>query len=46
MNNNHQWIFCPGNSTDLASGISLVNLSANCQHLLESGQLFRGHTKF
>jgi hypothetical protein len=46
LNDTNQWVFCPGNSTDLSLGYLLDNLPANCQHLLESGQLFRGHTKF
>ncbi len=40
------WIFCPGNQTDLSQGISLPDLSADCQYLLDTGQLFRGHCKF
>jgi hypothetical protein len=46
LDDSNEWIFCPGNSTDLSMGIRLENLMANCQHLLESRQLFRGHTKF
>ncbi len=41
----HQWIFCPGKTCDLAKGIELVNLLANFQHLLDTGQLFCGHKK-
>lgn len=37
---------CPGQCSDLSKGILLDDLSANCQHLLDTGQLFRGHTKF
>jgi hypothetical protein len=37
------WYFFPGKSSE---GILLPDLQANCQHLLDSGQLFRGHTKF
>ena len=37
------WYFYPGKSTD---GILLPDLSANCQHLLDTGQLFHGHAKF
>jgi hypothetical protein len=40
------WIFCPGLTNDLLHGIRLPDLSANCQMLLDTGQLFRGHTKF
>jgi hypothetical protein len=40
------WIFTPGNVTGLAQGIILKDLSANAQHLLNTGQLFKGHTKF
>jgi len=46
LDDSNEWIFCPKNSTDLSMGICLENLMANCQHLLESGQLFHGHTKF
>jgi len=35
--------FLPGQST---TGTPLSDLSANAQHLLDTGQLFRGHTKF
>lgn len=35
-----------GNSTDLSQGILLHDLSANFQQLLDTGQLFKGHTKF
>jgi len=37
------WLFFPGKST---SGIILPDLSASCQSLMDTGQLFRGHTKF
>jgi hypothetical protein len=37
------WTFCPGRST---TGIPLPDFQANCQHLLDTGQLFRGHAKF
>ncbi|MFN9980888.1 MAG: hypothetical protein ACK53Y_13265, partial [bacterium] len=30
----------------MTTGIRLDDLTANCQKLLDSGQLFRGHTKF
>jgi hypothetical protein len=39
------WIFFPGKQTT-TNGISLPNLEANCQELLDTGQLFRGHAKF
>lgn len=41
-----QWIFTPGNSVDLSTGILLVDLVANFQHLMDTGQLFKGHAKF
>jgi hypothetical protein len=31
---------------DLSQGIPLPDLSADCQYLLDTGQLFRGHSKF
>jgi len=40
------WVFSPGNKFMLSKAISLPDLPANCQHLLDSGQLFKGHTKF
>jgi hypothetical protein len=43
---NNQWIFTPGNSTDFSQGILLQDLSATFQNLLDTGQLFKGHTKF
>jgi hypothetical protein len=41
---NNCWHFYPGKGT--SDGIPLNDLDANCQTLLDSGQLFRGHTKF
>jgi hypothetical protein len=41
-----EWVICPGNSTDFSKGTILPDLSANCQHLIDTGQLFRGNTKF
>jgi len=41
-----QWIFTPGISVDLSTGILLVDLVANFQHLMDTGQLFKGHAKF
>jgi hypothetical protein len=46
LDTNNQWIFCPGNSTDLSQGILLSGLSSTFQSLLDTGQLFKGHTKF
>jgi len=40
------WLFCHGTSSDTSSGIILQDLPATCQSLLDSGQLFQGHTKF
>jgi hypothetical protein len=37
------WLICPGKST---SGLTLPDLTANCQSLKDTGQLFRGHAKF
>jgi len=39
------WSFIPGKGTTSTS-ISLPDFSANCQELLATGQLFRGHAKF
>jgi hypothetical protein len=39
------WNFYPGKQTS-SNGILLANLTANCQALLDSGQLYRGHAKF
>jgi hypothetical protein len=39
----NEWYFYPGKSKD---GILLSDLSASCQQLLDTGQLFRGHAKF
>jgi len=44
LSSEDQWFFYPGKQTD--KGILLEDFTANCQQLLESGQLFRGHTKF
>jgi len=46
QNSAQEWIFCPGTSTDLTTGILLSDLLATAHKLLETGQLFRGHTKF
>ena len=45
LNENQEWIFYPGKQTS-TNGIPLPDLVANCQKLLDMGQLFRGHTKF
>jgi hypothetical protein len=39
------WSFYPGKSAGTNS-IPLPDLSANCQELLDTGQLFKGHAKF
>jgi hypothetical protein len=46
LDDNNHWFFCPGNMTDLSQGIMLPDLSGTFQSLLDTGQLFRGHTKF
>ena len=46
QNSSQDWVFCPGTSSDISSGILIPDLSANCQNLLDTGQLFRGHAKF
>jgi hypothetical protein len=45
LNENQEWILYPGKQTS-TNGIPLPDLVANCQKLLYTGQLFRGHTKF
>jgi hypothetical protein len=40
------WVFCPGNKFVSSKAIILSDLTANCQCLLDSGQLFKGHVKF
>lgn len=40
------WVFCPGASVDVNTGITLPNLSATCQTLLDTSQHFCGRTKF
>jgi hypothetical protein len=37
------WMFYPGKSKD---SILLSDLEADCQTLLDTGQLFKGHAKF
>jgi len=46
LDSTNQWIFTPGNPTDLSQGVLLDDLSANFQNLLDTGQLFKGHSKF
>jgi hypothetical protein len=46
LNSNNEWVFCPGTSVNVDSGIILPNLSADCQNLMDTGQHFWGHTKF
>jgi hypothetical protein len=41
----NQWSFVPGKGTTTSS-IMLNDLLANCQELIDTGQLFRGHAKF
>jgi hypothetical protein len=43
VSSDNEWSFFPGKSQ---TGIVLPDLSANCQQLLETGQLFHGHAKF
>ncbi len=44
-NSDDCWIFFPGKQTD-TNGILMKDPEANCQELLETGQLFCGHAKF
>lgn len=43
VDNEDVWTFYPGKSKE---GIMLVDLVANCQDVLDTGQLFCGHAKF
>jgi hypothetical protein len=43
---NDTWIFCIGNKFEASKGTYLHNFSAQARQLLETSQLFRGHTKF
>jgi hypothetical protein len=43
LTSDDHWYFYPGKSKD---GILLSDLSANCQHLMDTAQLFKGHAKF
>jgi len=45
-NDSCQWCFCFAKSNDITKGTLLSDFSANCRQLLDSGQLFQGHTKF
>jgi CRISPR/Cas system endoribonuclease Cas6 (RAMP superfamily) len=44
--NDGQWYFCFGNSKDFEKGVQLLDFLNQYQSLLDTGQLFRGHTKF
>jgi hypothetical protein len=46
QNDKYEWFFCPGTSKDITLGTLLHDLLANCQNLIDTGQLFRGYTKF
>jgi len=43
---NGNWYFCFGKSSDITNGIVLPDFHANYRSLLDSGQIFQGHTKF
>jgi len=43
FSSNNEWYFTLGRSTD---SITLSDLMANCQNLIDRGQLFKGHAKF
>jgi hypothetical protein len=43
---NGSWYFCFGKSSDITKGIVLPDFHANYRSLLDSGQIFQGHTKF
>jgi hypothetical protein len=43
---NNQWYFKPGNTSDPSKYIHLADFVSTCQSLLDSAQLFKGHTKF
>ena len=42
----HNWFFCPGGTSDTSKFIPLKDFAADCQSLLDSAQLFKGYTKF
>jgi len=46
LSDSNIWVFCPETNTALDQGISLPDLPDNCQRLLDTGQLFRGHATF
>jgi hypothetical protein len=46
LDSTQQWVFCPVNIRDVTQGIPLPDLASTFQTLLDTGQLFRGHTKF
>jgi hypothetical protein len=46
LNDTGQWVFCPGTSRDTSTGIALHDLPSTCEHLMDTGQLFKGHAKF
>lgn len=46
LNAHHKLIFCPGNTKDVTQDIPLPDLTSTFQTLLDTGQLFRDHTKF
>jgi len=43
---NGSWYFCFDESSDNTKGIVLPDFHANYRSLLDSGQIFQGHTKF
>jgi len=43
---NNQWYFKPGNTSDPSKYIHLADFVSTCQSLLDLAQLFKGHTKF
>jgi hypothetical protein len=45
LSEDNTWFFIPGKGTT-TSGIPLIDLPANCQELIDTGQLFHGHAKF
>jgi hypothetical protein len=46
QNESNEWILCTGNNKDLTKGILLPDLAAQYQTLLDTSQLFCGHSKF
>jgi hypothetical protein len=46
LDTDDNWIFCLDVKGDLSKGIKLPDLYSICQMLLDTGQLFHGHTKF